>query len=212
MIVSRFMAYSLQHKNIFSSTTSISAIKTIYYSPVNSFHLKSSTNQKAVTKSEQSGSDRQIQVSFGEKVKENTKSAWYLSVIIGGVAVTGLMFYAIFRELFSSKSPNSVYARASDYCINDPRVINILGEPIKAYGEETRRGRRGHVMHSIYEKDGAKHIRMKFYLQGSRKKATAHLEMKENANGKWIYRYLFIQTDDILKSVTVLEDNRDVEV
>ena len=78
-------------------------------------------------------------------MKENTKSAWYLSVILGGLGVTAIMFYAIFRELFSSKSPNSVYDQAVNRCMQDTRVSDCLGEPIKAYGEETRRGRRGHV-------------------------------------------------------------------
>lgn len=72
-----------------------------------------------------------------------------MSVIIAGVGVTGVMFYAIFRELFSSKSPNSVYAQALERCTNDPKVVDALGLPIKAYGEETRRGRRGHVRYRI---------------------------------------------------------------
>lgn len=78
-------------------------------------------------------------------VKENTKSAWYLGVIVAGVAVTAALFFVIFRELFSSKSSNNIYTKALERCKADTRVIDALGEPIKAYGEETRRGRRGHV-------------------------------------------------------------------
>lgn len=55
------------------------------------------------------------------------------------------MFYMIFNELFSSKSPNNIYSKALERCIKDPKVVNALGEPIKAYGEESRRGRRGHI-------------------------------------------------------------------
>lgn len=72
-----------------------------------------------------------------------------MTVIIAGVGVTGIMFYAIFRELFSSKSPNSVYSKALDRCMQDPKIQDALGLPIKAYGEETRRGRRGHVRYVI---------------------------------------------------------------
>jgi len=78
-------------------------------------------------------------------VKETAKTASYLGVILAGVGVTAVIFYHIFRELFSSKSSNSVYTRSLKKCCEDPRVINVLGEPIRGFGEETRRGRRRHV-------------------------------------------------------------------
>ena len=34
---------------------------------------------------------------------------------------------------------------ASEKCIAHPKVQDMLGEPIKAFGEENRRGRRRHV-------------------------------------------------------------------
>lgn len=55
---------------------------------------------------------------LGERIKENTKTASYMGVIAIGLTVTGIMFYAIFRELMSSKSPNNVYSSALDKCIN----------------------------------------------------------------------------------------------
>lgn len=33
--------------------------------------------------------------------------------------------------------------------------------------------------HLLYLKDGEKRLRMKFYVSGSRKRATVHLEMRE---------------------------------
>jgi import inner membrane translocase subunit TIM21 len=78
-------------------------------------------------------------------VKETAKTASYLGVILAGVGVTAVIFYQVFRELFSSKSPNSVYTTSLKKCCKDPRVIDSLGEPIKGFGEETRRGRRRHV-------------------------------------------------------------------
>ena len=41
--------------------------------------------------------------------------------------------------------PIKLFQKASDQCAKDPRVQDMLGEPIKAFGEETRRGRRKHV-------------------------------------------------------------------
>lgn len=145
---------------------------------------------------------------LGEKIKENTKTASYMGVILLGVGVTGIMFYAIFRELFSSQSPNSVYSEALEKCINDPKVQDLLGTPIKGYGEETGRRRRRHVAHSIFERNGVKHMRMQFHIQGIRNRATVHLEVRENSSGKYEYRYMFAQLDYYPKTTVILEDNR----
>jgi import inner membrane translocase subunit TIM21 len=77
--------------------------------------------------------------------KENVKTASYGGVIVFGVGVTCAIFYTVFKELFSGESPNKLFQKASDQCVADPRVQDMLGEPIKAFGEETRRGRRRHV-------------------------------------------------------------------
>jgi len=147
---------------------------------------------------------------LGEQVKENTKTASYLGVILLGVGVTGVLFYSVFSELFSSKSPNSVYAKAAKKCINDPQIEDKLGYPITSYGEETRRGRRQHVSHAVYQdREGKQHLRMKFHLKGSAHSGTVHLDMVEDEFGSYEYRFLFVQVDDMFKSVIVLEDNRD---
>jgi mitochondrial import inner membrane translocase subunit TIM21 len=100
--------------------------------------------------------------------------------------------------------------------------------PIKGYGEETRRKRRGHVASSVYQKDGRNFMRMQFYVQGIRNKATAHLEMKEvslaedrichfcftiysslqNSAGNYECRYLFVQLDYYPQTTIIIEDNR----
>lgn len=117
---------------------------------------------------------------LGEKVKEHTKTASYLGIILLGVGVTGSLIYAVFNELFSSKSPNNIYNKAVKRCLADPRIEDKLGLPITAYGEETRRGRRQHVSHlGFIGNDGRKHLRMRFYLKGSFHKGTVHLEMVE---------------------------------
>lgn len=116
---------------------------------------------------------------LGEKVKETTKTATYLGVILVGVGVTGGLFYTVFRELFSSKSPNNVYTKAMKKCIADTRVEDKLGYPITAYGEETRRGRRQHVTHLLYRRGDREYLRMKFYLKGSVHTGTVQLEMVE---------------------------------
>ncbi|RZF46067.1 hypothetical protein LSTR_LSTR004780 [Laodelphax striatellus] len=181
-------------------------------SPSNSITVRPNSSSKqnesdAQTSVVSKPSGGEVQTTF-VKVKETTKTASYLGVILAGVGVTGLIFHTVFKELFSKKSPNNIYSQVLERCRNDPRLQYELGSPIKGYGEETRRGRRRHVSHVIYEKDGVEHLRMKFYIEGLRKKATVHLEMIEDENGEYIFRYLFVELDDFGRAAIVLEDNR----
>ncbi|XP_046961203.1 mitochondrial import inner membrane translocase subunit Tim21 [Vanessa cardui] len=145
---------------------------------------------------------------LGEKIKETTKTVSYTGIILIGVGVTGVIFYYVFRELFSSNSPNSIYSVALEKCKNDPRIEEALGSPIKGYGEETSRRRRTHVSHAIYEKDGIKHMRMRFYIKGIRNKGVVELDMKQNEYGNYLCRYLLVQLDDYSGKTFVIEDNR----
>lgn len=55
---------------------------------------------------------------IGERIKENTKTASYFGVIVLGIGVTGIVAFVVFRELFSSSSPNNVYSEALKACVN----------------------------------------------------------------------------------------------
>lgn len=145
---------------------------------------------------------------LGEKIKETTKTVSYTGVILIGLGATGVIFFYVFRELFSSNSPNSIYSEALEKCKNDPRVEDELGAPIKGYGEETTRRRRTHVSHAIYVKDGIKHMRMRFYIKGIRNKGVVELDMKQNEYGNYQCRYLLVQVDDFTRKTFIIEDNR----
>lgn len=147
-------------------------------------------------------------LTLGEKVKEASKDITYTGVIVVGIGITGIMFYAIGRELLSKESPNAIFGKAFKKCKHDEEVQEVLGAPIKAYGEESGRRRRRHVNHVEYDVGGVKHMRMKFYIEGQHRKATVNLEMKQNESGKYEYRYLFVQMDSYPHQVIVLEDNR----
>lgn len=49
---------------------------------------------------------------LSEKIKENTKTFSYLTVILIGVGATAVMIWSICKELLSSTSPNGVYSAA----------------------------------------------------------------------------------------------------
>ncbi|MEJ1279370.1 translocase of inner mitochondrial membrane 21 [Cricetulus griseus] len=120
-------------------------------------------------------------VSTSQKVKEAGRDFTYLIVVLFGVSITGGLFYTIFKELFSSSSPNIIYGKALEKCRMHPEVISVFGEPVKGYGEMSRRGRRQHVSFIEYEKNGLKRIRVKFYIEGSEpgKHGTVHVEVEE---------------------------------
>jgi len=172
---------------------------------------KSQSTSKAVTKSD-ANNHSQLDVnvkSTGERIKETGKSASYLGVILLGVGITGTLMYAVFRELFSSNSPNNIYTAAVKKCLANTKVEDKLGAPISAYGAETRRGRRQHPSYNGFiGQDGRKHIRMVFYLKGTFQKGTAHLEMIENDSGTFECLYLLVECNDLLNSVITVEDNR----
>ncbi|XP_041457348.1 mitochondrial import inner membrane translocase subunit Tim21-like [Lytechinus variegatus] len=139
---------------------------------------------------------------------QTSKDASYAGIIVLGVGITGLMFYTLGKELFSSDSPNGIYTKAYKLCKNNVEIQDALGTPIKGYGEMTRRKRRRHVSHLEYSQEGVNFMRMKFYLEGPERKATVHLEMKQNESGRYEYRYLFVELDGHPKRTIILEDNR----
>nr|XP_012149989.1 PREDICTED: mitochondrial import inner membrane translocase subunit Tim21 isoform X1 [Megachile rotundata] len=180
-----------------------------YYNVTSGFRQNASyCTKKTIAKVDTLEHENKIQVGFAEVVKENTKSAGYLAVIVGGVGITAFMFYMIFNELFSSKSPNNIYSKALEDCIKHPKIIDALGEPIKAFREHRQLGRRSPIKYVIFEKDGVKHMRMKFYIQGIRRRGTVNLEVQENESNNYVYTYLYVVVDDLMKTIVKIEDNR----
>uniref|UniRef100_A0A4W5QMU6 Mitochondrial import inner membrane translocase subunit Tim21 n=1 Tax=Hucho hucho TaxID=62062 RepID=A0A4W5QMU6_9TELE len=149
--------------------------------------------------------------STAHKVKEAGKDFTYLIVVLIGLGVTGGLLYVVFQELFSSSSPSKVYSKAFNKARLHPEVIGVFGEPIKCFGETSRRGRRQQVSHVEYMKDGLKHMRLKFYIEGDEpgRQGTVHTESKENLEtGKLEFRYIFVEVDTYPRRTIVIEDNR----
>ncbi|KAM5222388.1 mitochondrial import inner membrane translocase subunit Tim21 [Ctenodactylus gundi] len=149
--------------------------------------------------------------SASQKVKEAGRDFTYLIVVLLGISITGGLFYAVFKELFSSSSPNQIYGKSLEKCRTHPEVISAFGEPVKGYGEMTRRGRRQHVSFIEYVKDGTKHTRVKFYIEGSEpgKRGTVYAEVKKNPeSGECEFQYIVVEVDSYPRRTIVIEDNR----
>ncbi|XP_002757376.1 mitochondrial import inner membrane translocase subunit Tim21 isoform X1 [Callithrix jacchus] len=166
-----------------------------------------SSKQVSVHRSQREGTA----VSTAQKVKEAGRDFTYLIVVLFGITITGGLFYTIFKELFSSSSPSKIYGRALEKCRSHPEVIGVFGEPLKGYGEATRRGRRQHISFIEYVKDGLEHMRVKFYIEGSEpgKQGTVHAEVKENPkSGEYDFRYVFVEIESYPRRTIIVEDNR----
>lgn len=149
--------------------------------------------------------------SAAQKVIAAGRDFTYLIVVLIGLGVTGGLLYVVFQELFSTSSPNKVYGKAFNIIRLDPGVVGAFGEPIKCYGETTRRGRRQQVSHHEFLKDGVKHLRLKFYVEGSEpgRKGTVHTESRENPKtGKYEFRYIIVEMDTYPRRTIIVEDNR----
>jgi len=168
--------------------------------------IKQSTDRHLVESKEKPFSE----LSMGQKVQQVGKDATYTGIIIAGVAITGLMFFAIGRELFSGQSPSGVYSKAVKLCNNSEKVRDAVGEPMKAYGEMNSRGRRLFVRHSEYEANGIKRMRVQFYIEGPQNKGTVHVDMKQDDRGKYQFDYVVLELDNFPQRVIVVEDNRDM--
>jgi len=176
-------------------------------------HTSSITFSSSATKRQQlkprEDTGGQIELSKGQKAKEGAKTATYSLVIIAGLGAIGTVFYTLFRELFSSNSPNSLFDKAVADCLAHDKLLDMLGEPVKAFGEENRRHRRTHRKEQHYiDPQGRKGVRMQFYLQGVRNKGTVTLDAREDSGGKMQTRYLIVEVDDLLRNTVVVVDNR----
>ncbi|XP_062933405.1 mitochondrial import inner membrane translocase subunit Tim21 [Cynocephalus volans] len=181
--------------------------KTIWTHGPSPQKAEDSSKQVSVHRS-QSG---ETAISTSQKVKEAGRDFTNLIVVLVGISITGGLFYTIFKELFSSSSPSKIYGKALEKCRSHPEVIGVFGEPVKGYGEMTRRGRRQHVSFIEYVKDGLKHTRVKFYIKGSEpgKHGTVHVEVKENPqSGECDFRYIFVDVESYPRRTIVIEDNR----
>ena len=204
--------YPLKRKQcsgIFGMITSKSA----YHEPSkisNRKQIHSSTSHDNRSKDVTEVKNNEIQTeTLGQKAKENVKTASYGMVIVVGVGVTCYVLYTVLKELFTGDSPTALFQMASEKCVEHPQVQDLLGEPIKAFGEETRRGRRRHVTSLEYvDENGKKGIRVQFYLQGLRKRGTAQIDAREGEDGHFKTRYIIVTADDLLRTSVVVEDNR----
>uniref|UniRef100_A0A914ZUD2 Mitochondrial import inner membrane translocase subunit Tim21 n=1 Tax=Parascaris univalens TaxID=6257 RepID=A0A914ZUD2_PARUN len=142
-----------------------------------------------------------------ERVKEKAENTFFYAVLAASVGALGVLCYLLFEQFFSVDSPHKIYSNALSMIRADDRCEEIFGSPIAGFGEETSRGRRRHVAHQKYRKDGRDRIRVVFHLKGPRCEGLAQAEM-EMVDGTWEWRFLLVQTRERPSRTCILIDNR----
>ncbi|KAI4497277.1 hypothetical protein M0802_007761 [Mischocyttarus mexicanus] len=162
------------------------------------------STRKELTKVDSKDPKNKVSTDFVEVVKQNTVSAGYLVIIATGLTLLVYIGYSLLNELFSSNSPYGIYSRALKCCQKDTKVLDALGEPIKVYGEGRRR--RNHFSHGLYEENGNVYLKLKFYMEGVRRKGIVYVEAK-NVSGNYELTRIYMKLDDILGSVLIINPN-----
>ncbi|XP_043491543.1 mitochondrial import inner membrane translocase subunit Tim21 [Polistes fuscatus] len=162
------------------------------------------STRKDLTKVDNKDAKNKVSTDFVEVVKQNTVSAGYLVIIAAGLTLFIYIGYSLLNELFSSNSPYGIYNRALQCCMKDSKVLDALGEPIKVYGEGRRR--RNHFSHGLYEKDGIVYLKLRFYMEGIRRKGIVYVEAK-NVSDNYELTQIYMKVDDVLGSVLIIDPN-----
>ncbi|CAI4227870.1 unnamed protein product [Auanema sp. JU1783] len=144
---------------------------------------------------------------FTGKVVEKTTNTFLYVAVAGAVALLGAFAYLLAGEFFAQDSPQAIFSKALALVRDDGRCLDLFGSTIAGFGEENSRGRRRHVAHHKYEKDGKERIRVLFHIKGDRDEGVAQAEM-ELREGTWEWRFLYVETKSRPKTTHVLIDNR----
>ncbi|WKY07284.1 hypothetical protein Q1695_007039 [Nippostrongylus brasiliensis] len=151
--------------------------------------------------------EKQKPTTFTGKVAEKASNTFLYGAVVAAVGMLGVFVYLLAGEFFAEDSPQKIYSSALSLVREDGRCQDLFGSTIAGFGEETSRGRRRHVAHHKYEKDGRQRIRVLFHLKGERDEGIAQAEM-EQRDGEWQWRFLYVETKKRPKVTHVLIDNR----
>ncbi|CAP20646.1 Protein CBG23912 [Caenorhabditis briggsae] len=151
--------------------------------------------------------EKQKPTTFTGKVAEKASNTFMYTAVVAGVGLIGAFIYVLAGEFFAQDSPQTIFNKALALVREDGRCQDIFGASIAGFGEETSRGRRRHVAHHKYEKDGMQRIRVLFHVKGDRDEGIAQAEM-EQRDGDWEWRFLYVENKRRPKTTHVLIDNR----
>ncbi|EKG17397.1 Mitochondrial inner membrane translocase complex subunit Tim21 [Macrophomina phaseolina MS6] len=143
---------------------------------------KSSSTRRQITVANDDGRVRWGDLTAGEKVARSTQQSFNFLVVIAGILATGAVSYVIYSEVLSPEGTTNQYHRALRKIKEDPKCVELLGDPKKivARGEQFHsRMARAWSITSKKEKDraGNDHLYVRFYVDGPLNHGTVNLHM-----------------------------------
>jgi len=176
-------AYATHHQTSSSSSSSSSSPE---------------TKRRAVTPFNDDGHVPWSDLSIGEKTGRAAQQSFNFGIIIVGLVLTGGVGYFFYKEVISSDSKVAFFNRAVDRIKQDPRCLELLGDPNKivAFGEETHnKWRRARPIASTVSKDryGNESLMMHFNVKGPKGSGIVSLHLvKPVGQSEYQYKYFFL--------------------
>ncbi|KAI0985400.1 hypothetical protein GJ496_012071 [Pomphorhynchus laevis] len=102
-----------------------------------------------------------------QKVKASANTAFHGGVIMLAIGFTGAMMYLLFKELFTPNTMYRMYNEASDMCIKNNELREIIGKHMRVFGIGRGRGGGKHPRYATFSKDGQTFMLMQFNVDGS---------------------------------------------
>ncbi|KAF5006383.1 hypothetical protein FDECE_7229 [Fusarium decemcellulare] len=156
------------------------------------------SKRRAVTPFNDTGYVPWSQLSAAEKAGRATQQSFNFGMILVGLVLTGGVGYFLWTDVFSPDSKISNFNRAVNKIKDDPRCLEVLGDPkkITAHGDETfNKWRRARPVASQESTDaqGNQHLLMHFYVDGPLNNGIARLHMvRYRGQSDYEYKYLFV--------------------
>ncbi|KAL5723940.1 mitochondrial import inner membrane translocase subunit tim21 [Ranunculus cassubicifolius] len=131
-----------------------------------------------------------------EKPVTFVEGASYSVFILAGLGIALTVGYTVCKDLLVQPKEYKVFDKALERVQNERKVKDLIGSPIKGYGQEThnRRGRR-RIPHKIWtDEDGVERVRINFVARGPHGSGNVFAEMfKDKKDSEWKYTVLAIE-------------------
>ncbi|KMU78329.1 import inner membrane translocase subunit tim-21 [Coccidioides immitis RMSCC 3703] len=157
--------------------------------------------RKQITVASDDGRVRWGELSGREKAARATQQSVNFLVILVGAVMTGGVFTFLYMDVFAPDSKTRQFNRAVERIKDDPKCIEVLGDPkkIRAYGEASwNKWTRNRPIATTIEKDrlGNEHMKMHFNVTGPLNEGVVRVHLiKTPDQGEYKYYLLVLDVE-----------------
>nr|KMM69381.1 import inner membrane translocase subunit tim-21, mitochondrial [Coccidioides posadasii RMSCC 3488] len=161
----------------------------------------SGPKRKQITVASDDGRVRWGELSGREKAARATQQSVNFLVILAGAVMTGGVFTFLYMDVFAPDSKTRQFNRAVERIKDDPKCIEVLGDPkkIRAYGEASwNKWTRNRPIATTIEKDrlGNEHMKMHFNVTGPLNEGVVRVHLiKTPDQGEYKYHLLVLDVE-----------------